>query len=251
MESFKASGILIEELNAGMILKDIDAYILSHVRKQILKSKIADKEIRHLTLKEERVEKEKEELRKILLANTGNVNERGNVFEYKKREIQNTGHGQSASSGNGETKEKVSGHDRESLLAKININPEDLSGKEKLKEKMKQIREEELKRLVALENEKEKELVDKINRENLQKEKDEMRLKEKENLNLEENEISEIMKKRLEEKIESGEKENFNLDKLIKEREDEELLKERNEKKRLAVEEDAEAASADPYRESM
>jgi hypothetical protein len=85
IESFRVSGVTLESLSADMILRDVDAYILSEVRKDILKSKAPNKNIRHLTLKEEREEKAKEELRKILLEKTGNINGRGNIFKYEEK----------------------------------------------------------------------------------------------------------------------------------------------------------------------
>lgn len=141
IESFKASGILLEDFSAGLILKNIDAYILSDIRKQILQSKSdTSKEIRHLTLKQSTEEKEKEELRKILLERTGNLNGKGEILVgYKEREKNNNP--------KKETENKET--NRDSLLAKLNLK--NVSDTDKIKERMAQIKKEEEERLAETE----------------------------------------------------------------------------------------------------
>ncbi|MEN9338659.1 MAG: hypothetical protein RI945_384, partial [Candidatus Parcubacteria bacterium] len=144
IESFKSSGILLEAFSAGLILKNIDAYILRDIRKQILESKIENqKEIRHLTLKENSLEREKEELRKILLERTGNISGKGEpLFQYQKREIKVDPDTKLASREQGQEKVELN---RDSLLAKIHL--QNISDTDKIKERMLQIKKEEEERL--------------------------------------------------------------------------------------------------------
>ncbi len=159
LEAFKNTNILIEEFSIGLILKSIDAYILSDIRKNILKSKDNNKnnlEIRHLTLKQEREEKEKDELRKILLERTGILNGKGEVLiKYKDREIKTNTDGEIKENDDAQKGENNIVN-RDSLLAKINLNT--ISDSEKIKERMLQIKIEEderIKKLQAIEKEKE------------------------------------------------------------------------------------------------
>ena len=252
MESFKASGLTLEDLSANLILKDIEAYILSPIRRRILQGKIANKhkkEMKHLTLGEKKREEEKAELRKILLEKTGNINGRGDVFKYqdhlatqKKSPIQP------------ETKKEKEGNlNRESLLSQINLNLKELSDEEKLKERMERIKQKERERIEQLQQMRKKEAAEKSAREKAQK-------IYRENLNQEErqtegglNQRNEKLVEVLTEKLKGEEKDNFSseLAEIIQEREREEEKKEERLRKSLAEQEEKKRANEDPYRESL
>lgn len=252
IESFKSSGIIIESFTAGMLLKNIDAYILSDIRKQILESKIEKKtEIRHLTLKEQREESEKEELRKILLERTGIASGKGDVLiQYKEREkpiktvIEKEGEEE-------EKKEEIK-INRESLLAKINLH--NVSDSEKIRERMLQIKKEEEERIKKLEFKKDEEAerIAKI------KEKEEEIKRKKE---LEEKEISLAVVEDLKEKLSAHEDEMVDLNELRKQREKEEIELQKSKKPNYYEEalrdeneetdEYIENQNFDPYRESF
>ena len=88
LESFKASGIVLSQIEVINIMNDIDKYILSNVRKQILDDNLKKtKVIKHLTLKEREEAVTTDELRKILLDRTGNLTGQSPIFQYKKTDI--------------------------------------------------------------------------------------------------------------------------------------------------------------------
>lgn len=222
IESFRSSGIILESFSANMIIKNVDTYILSDVRKQVLESKVdTKKEIRHLTLKEKKEVEEKEELRKILLERTGNLTGKGKpIIQYREREVVNEK--------KSEIKEKKEVN-RESLLEKINLK--NISDSEKIKDRMLQIKKEEGLRIERLENKENEER----ERKNKIIEKENEKKKELENSKLavslikidEEKEdpvedISKTFAEKLKEKILSGEGENIDMDTLRKKRAEEE-----------------------------
>lgn len=219
IDSFRSSGILLEPFTAGMILKNIDAYILSDIRKQILEDKIGNnKEIRHLTLKEKTEEKEKEELRKILLERTGNVTGKGEVLvQYKNREIPKKNLESTDNPKKYET-------NRESLLAKINL--QNVSDTEKVKDRMIQIKKEEEERLSRLKARVEGDAKERLGRsqstevEIAPEEKKEEELAPSEEIRAEN--ISKEFARSIEEKLNSNEDEKVNLDILRKQRGEEE-----------------------------
>ena len=242
IESFGASGIILESFSADLILKDIDAYILAPVRKQILRDTISNKNIRHLTLGEEKMEKDKEELRKILLEKTGNVNGRGGVFKYQNplsvpETQRQTG------------LEKIKSVTRESLLGKINLNSVDTTDKDTLKERMGKIKIEEVARIEKLEKLKKEELVNKLSRDNYQKEYMEG-LKNKKEVESLDNTNQELIGS-IKEKLENGESANFDLDNIIRKRELEELEKKQSIAEQISDEEKRGMVDVDPYRESV
>lgn len=148
IESFRSSGIILESFSASMIMKSIDTYILSDIRKQILESKLDEKrEIRHLTLKEKRSEANKEELRKILLEKTGNLDGRGQPFiEYKSRALNKPPIKESTTPKNDFSAEtKKPELNRDALLTKLNLN--NITDTKKMLERMKEIQEAESKRV--------------------------------------------------------------------------------------------------------
>ena len=88
-ESFKMADIAVEKESIENILKNINTYILSNIQKKISQERIENhkSEIKHLTLKEKNFEKEKEELRKILLERTGVLTGTGEtLIQYKNRD---------------------------------------------------------------------------------------------------------------------------------------------------------------------
>ncbi|HPX52329.1 MAG TPA: hypothetical protein PLE26_00885 [Candidatus Paceibacterota bacterium] len=157
IESFRSSGIILEPFTASSILKSIDTYILTEIRKKILESKIENnKEIRHLTLKEKREETQKEELRKILLERTGTITGKGEpLIQYKEREKSAQ---QIVKEEEIKKQEEKKGQEmnRESLLAKINM--QNVSDTDKMRERMAQIRKEEQERLEKVERREKREL---------------------------------------------------------------------------------------------
>jgi len=248
MESFKISGILIEELNIQMILKDIDAYVLAPARKQILESKVTNKNIRHLTLREEREETEREELRKILLENTGNLKGKINTFEYKKIDPGQTGENINNLEN---AKNHSSNHNRESLLSRINIQPGEIIDTAKVKERMRQIRTEEAERLKRLEKSEESEIQTRLARSELEKKKQLELDQQRRDEILEANETSNQVKELVEKNLEENKKNNFDIQKLIQKREKEEEIKEMKNVKKIADQEDQKQTALDPYRESV
>jgi len=247
IESFKASGILLEPFTAGLILKNIDAYILKDIRKQILESKVEEKkEIRHLTLKESAEEREKEELRKILLERTGNLNGKGGpVFQYQKREVKVKDDTKLEARENVYNKNEVT---RDSLLAKINL--QNVSDVEKIKERMQQIKKEEEERIEKLNQKIKKE-------EELRSERDSVAKKEEDSSEILQNTINPDVSKEFAEmlkgKLESHEDEAVDLDKLRKERGEAEAELEKIQEFSNEVNVDYKPItnSQDPYRESF
>lgn len=252
MESFRASGIILESFTAGMLLKNIDIYILSDIRKQILESKIEkNTEIRYLTLKEKREETEKEELRRILLERTGNISGKGEtLIQYKEREIPKI---VEEIKNKEEEKEEEKEFTRDSLLKRINLH--NISDTERIQERLKQIKKEEKKRF---QNSEEKEAF-------VNNEKEEFIKKEEKNLETKEATLAVI--ENIKEKLSNHEDEKTDLNELRKQREqkEKELQKEKNEniyKKVLEkqdflenslneIEENILDENFDPYRESF
>ncbi len=259
IESFRSSGILIESFTAGMIMKNIDAYILSDIRKQVLESKIEEKkEIRHLTLKEKEEAAEKEELRKILLERTGNLNGKNSpIIQYKERELQKPIKNSILEEKEIE-KEKKQEFNRDSLLAKINL--QNVSDIDKIKDRMAQIKKEEDERLERTKSKENKEIerVEKIKE--LSNIKDES---EKENIeNAQENTVnlSKEFADTLKEKLLSKENENADLNFLREKRgiEEVEIQKTKNTAyNRMLLENDeynennVDNENFDPYRETI
>lgn len=257
IESFRSSGILIEPLAAGMVLKNIDAYILSDIRKKILENKIdsAPTEIRHLTLKEQNEEKEKEELRKILLERTGNINGKGKILvQYKNREPEKK---QSQKDENVSTGKEV--FDRESLLQKINM--QNISDSEKIKDRMQQIKKDEDERLKREKNKEKKDEELKENRR--QKEDKEISSQHTDRgTDLPENsevDVSEKFAEVLKGKLDANEDKNTDLDTLRQKRGEIEKVQVAdttysrmlNNAKESKEEESDVAENFDPYRESI
>lgn len=248
IESFKSSGILLEPFTAGMILKNIDTYILSDIRKQILENKIENNtEIRHLTLREKREETEKEELRRILLERTGSINGKGEVLiQYKEREKPKEIKKEEVVAELEPEKKELN---RESLLAKINL--QNISDSEKILERMQQIKKEEAERMkrVEVKEQKEEERIASI------KEKDEAeKMKEKEK----DEELRQAVVDDLKEKLSSNEDENVDLDELRKQREKEEIELQKTKNPNLyeeILQEEGETSELpenyDPYREAF
>ncbi len=257
IESFRSSGILLESFSAGMIMKSIDAYILSDIRKQVLESKIEEKkEIRHLTLKEKKEEAEKEELRKILLERTGNLTNKGvPIIKYKERDISKP---KDIEVNDAALINKKQVMNRESLLERINMK--NISNIDKVKDRMQQIKKEEEERLERVESKKNKEEeriniikekeLEKSGKEEIQKTKE---LKE-ENINL-----SKEFANNLKEKLLSHAGDNTDLDSLREEREKEEIELQKNKNtaysRALSMEngdtENPTNESFDPYRETI
>jgi len=262
IESFRSSGILLEPFSAGMIMKNIDAYILSDIRKQVLESKIKDKkEIRHLTLKEKKEEAEKEELRKILLERTGNITGKGTpIIQYKKREIPEPSNGTKISA---ETRKGE--FTRDSLLAKINL--QNVSDESKIKDRFVEIKKQEDERLEDMkkDEEKEKEEDTSLNKNLTQEEKiEDGKVNAEENDRDEEIDISKEFANALKNKLISHEDEKTDLNSLREERgeEEEELQKSRDTaySRALAKENTGESSQEeqktpdgtfDPYRETI
>ncbi|MDQ1281716.1 MAG: hypothetical protein QG630_67 [Patescibacteria group bacterium] len=239
LESFKISGVAIEISSAESILKNIDTYILSGIRKQVLQEKNGSiREIKHLTLKESNLEKEKAELRKILLERTGVLTGKGaTLIQYKDRAIESLKKEAEKENNNTQVKSlKDSVMNRDSLLAKISIK--DLSDTDKIKERMMQIKAEEEVRLAKLiEEEKAKEGLREKRKELEEKRKVEMEEFNKENeavlveekVKEEENEnISKLLAKELSEKLENNADQEVDLDLLREKRAKEEAEKQKN-----------------------
>ncbi len=229
VESFKSSEVSIDKDSAENILKNIDTYILSDIRKQVLESKNGSRrEIKHLTLKESNYEKEKEELRKILLERTGALTGKGaTLIQYKDRAIESL---QKEAEANGTglpvKSLKDSVVNRDSLLSKMNIK--DLADTEKIKERMMQIKAEEDLRIAKLQEEEKAKEELRLKREELQKKRKEEveefnkenetvlveeKVKEEESVN-----ISKLLAKQLSEKLENNADEEVDLDVLREKR---------------------------------
>lgn len=144
IESFRSSGILLESFTAGMIMKSIDTYILSDIRKQILESKVtSNREIRHLTLKEKKDEEAKEDLRRILLQRTGNISGVGQpLIQYQHRDLKEEKAKQEKLK-QGETDKPVL--NRETLLKKLGLA--DIDNTQKALDRMREIKNTETDRL--------------------------------------------------------------------------------------------------------
>lgn len=263
IESFRSSGIMLEAFTASSILKSIDTYILTEIRKKILESKLENKrEIRHLTLKEKREETEKEELRKILLERTGTLTGKGEpLIQYKEREKTQQQIIREEENKKAEEK-KTQELNRESLLAKINV--QNVSDTDKIKERMAQIKrdeEERMQRVLAKER-KEEDRIEQIRAK--EKEEEEARLefiaesKEREETETFKNEdLSQILVEDLKEKLLANEDQKADLNSLRQQREIEEMEIQKNKnndyyKSTLSEEigED-EDENFDPYRESF
>lgn len=269
VESFKSSGISINKDSAEEILKNIDTYILSAIRKQVLQDKNGSRrEIKHLTLKESNLEKEKEELRKILLERTGTLTGKGaTLIQYKDRAIESLQKEAEAENNNAPVKSlKDSVINRDSLLAKINIK--DVSDSDKIKERMMQIKAEEDARLAKLQEEekakedlrkKREELEEKRKAEieNFNKENEEVLVEEKVKEEVSQN-ISKLLAKELSEKLENKADEEVDLDVLREKRAKEEEIRQKNNvsaySKALSnssIDTSGPGKDFDPYREGM
>ena len=267
--SFQSSGIDIDKDSSQEILNNIDKYILSEIRKQVLQDKNGSrKEIKHLTLKESNLAKEKEELRKILLERTGTLTGKGaTLIQYKDRAIESLKKEAVEKANITEVKSlKDSVVNRDSLLAKMNIK--DFTDSEKIKERMMQIKAEEDTRLVKLEaeekareelREKRKELEEKRKAEieSFNKENEavlvEEKVKEEESQN-----ISKLLAKQLSEKLEKNVDEEVDLDTLREKRAKEEEARQKNTgtaySKAISdssISTDNQIKSFDPYREGL
>lgn len=268
VESFKSSGVTIDKDSAEEILKNIDTYILSGIRKQVLQESGSRREIKHLTLKESNLEKEKAELRKILLERTGILTGKGaTLIQYKDRAIESLQKEEEAENNNTPVKSlKDSIINRDSLLAKINIK--DVSDSDKIKERMMQIKAEEDARLAKLQEEekakedlrkKREELEEKRKAEieNFNKENEEVLVEEKVKEEVSQN-ISKLLAKELSEKLENKADEEVDLDVLREKRAKEEEIRQKNNvsaySKALSnssVDTSGPEKDFDPYREGM
>lgn len=267
IESFKSSNVLIENSAAENILKNIDTYILSGIRKQVLQEANGSrKEIKHLTLKEENLEKEKAELRKILLERTGALTGKGaTLVQYKDRAIESL-QKEEAEKNNKEIKSlKNSVVNRESLLAKVNLK--DVSDTDKIKERMIQIKAEEDARLAKLEAEEKAKQELRKKREELEaKRKAELEQFNKENENVlieekikeEESEnVSKLLAQELSKKLENNIDEEVDLNNLREKRAKEEAANQKNNISLYSKEinntnlEQEVAKDFDPYRENF
>lgn len=268
VESFKSSEILIDKNSAEKILKDIDTYILTDLRKQVLQSKASSvREIKHLTLKEENLEKEKAELRKILLERTGVLNGKGaTLIQYKDRAVESLQKEAEQASGNAPVKSlKESVVNRDSLLAKVNLK--DVIDSDKIKERMMQIKAEEDARLAKMEaEEKAKEELRQKRKELEEKRKAEIENFNKENENVlieekvqeeESQNLSKLLAKQLSEKLENKVDEETDLNTLREKRAKEEVEKQKNEAISYAksISENSTTENVDkdfdPYREGV
>lgn len=241
IESFRSSGIILESFSASMIMKSIDTYILSDIRKQILESKLDEKrEIRHLTLKEKKEESAKEELRKILLEKTGNLDGRGQpLIQYKPRDIPKPEKVNLENSENQKPKPELN---RETLLQKLNL--ENITDTQKALDRMREIKNAEINRLKD-EKVKDEEII----------QKDEVVKANPEDLQTDQ--VSDNLATLLKAKLNNKENETVNLDVLREERglqeAKEEKMKNLKELNRVkdAVEIKKDYAGSDPYRETI
>ncbi len=227
IESFRSSGMVLEPFTASSILKSIDTYILTEIRKKILESKIdTTREIRHLTLKEQREETQKEELRKILLERTGTITGKGEpLIQYKEREKTS----QQIKKEEEEKKvkeEKTQEMNRDSLLAKINM--QNISDTDKIRDRMTQIKKEEEDRLARVDAKERRELeriaeIRKIEEKYEAERVAELEEEKREALKEEEKDATQAIIENLKEKLEAHEDETVNLDSLRRQREEEEI----------------------------
>ncbi len=130
LEGFRNLNMQIEDFTINMIVKDIDTYILSDVKKLILEEerKKEESQIKKVEVVAEKVDSRKEELRKMLLESTGNTTKK--IENNYKKPI---------------NEEKVT---RESLLENISIDkPLNLQNVE---ERMQEIAKEEKERLASI-----------------------------------------------------------------------------------------------------
>ena len=130
IEGFRNLNMQIEDFTINMIVKDIDTYILSDVKKLILEEerKKEESQIKKVEVVAEKVDSRKEELRKMLLESTGNTTKK--IENNYKKPI---------------NEEKVT---RESLLENISIDkPLNLQNVE---ERMQEIAKEEKERLASI-----------------------------------------------------------------------------------------------------
>lgn len=130
LEGFRNLNMQIEDFTINMIVKDIDTYILSDVKKLILEEerKKEESQIKKVEVVAEKVDSRKEELRKMLLESTGNTTKK--IENNYKKPI---------------NEEKVT---RESLLENISIDkPLNLQNVE---ERMREIAKEEKERLASI-----------------------------------------------------------------------------------------------------
>lgn len=268
VESFKSSGISINKESSEEILKNIETYILSEIRKQVLKESGSRREIKHLTLKESNLEKEKAELRKILLERTGALTGKGaTLIQYKDRAIESLQKEAEAANNNAPVKSlKDSIVNRDSLLAKINIK--DLSDTDKVKERMMQIKAEEDARLAKLEaeekakedlREKRRELEEKRKAEveNFNKENEAVLVEEKAEEEVSQN-LSKLLAKQLSEKLEKNDDEGVDLNMLREKRAKEEAEKKKNDANSYSKamsnsfsDKNGQEKDFDPYREGV
>ena len=268
VESFKSSEVSIDKDSAENILKNIDTYILSDIRKQVLQNKNGSRrEIKHLTLKESNYEKEKEELRKILLERTGALTGKGaTLIQYKDRAIESLKKEALENGGGVPIKSlKDSVVNRDSLLSKMNIK--DFTDTEKIKERMMQIKAEEDLRLAKLQEEEKAREELRLKREELQKKRKEEieefnkenetvlveeKVQEEESVNL-----SKLLAKQLSEKLENNADEEVDLDVLREKRAREEADIQKNNESNYSKEMSSAMSTSvidrgfDAYRESF
>lgn len=265
IESFRSSGIVLESFTASSILKSIDSYILTDIRKKILESKLENKrEIRHLTLKEKREEFEKEELRKILLERTGTISGKGKILiQYKERENTSGQTVKEIDQKNIEDSKKQE-MNRESLLAKINM--QNISDTDKIRERMAQIKKEEDGRIqrVLVKEKNEEERVSEIknkeseqDRETASPKIENREVSKEENSSFKDEEMRQVLIENLKEKLLSNEDEKVDLNILRQDREKEEvqIQKAKNNdfyKNSMAQDfEEPDSSNFDPYREGF
>lgn len=268
IQSFKDANIAVDNETISNIIKNIDTYILSGIRKEVSKEKNnSTREIKHMTLKEANYEKEKEELRKILLERTGTLTGKGEaLIQYKNRDSikEEEGIKEEESKKEKEIKSiKSSIVNRDSLLAKANIK--DLDDVGKIKERMMQIKAEEDARLLKLQAEekakedlrqKRKELEEKrkIEMETFNKENEialvEDQVKEEESQN-----ISKLLAQELKERIENNTDDEVDLNALREKRaREEEVLQKKKAmsySNNISSENNTVDEAFDPYRENM
>ncbi len=237
IESFRSSGILLESFTAGMIMKSIDTYILSDIRKKILESKVdSNREIRHLTLKEKRDETAKEDLRKILLEKTGNISGAGQpLIQYQHRDLSQEKKVAQVKL----EKESKPELNRETLLSKLGLV--DITDTQKALDRMREIKKAEENRIENIKN---------PSNSNQASDLDEtIDAKEKLGNN---NETSNNLASILQNKLNRKEDENTNLDNLREQRGIKEAEIEKNKNTfNFNTTENNYTESTDPYRETI
>ncbi len=258
LESLKTSNIKIEDNITEMILKDIDSYILSEIRKQLLSNKEKNNiEIRHITLKNKNDEKEKEELRKILLERTGTLSGKGSVLiQYKERE--NPVNNMSDKKTEIETEEKPKQEmNRATLLEKMNIK--NISDSNMIKDRFVQIQKEEKLRLAREEakRKEEEERLQRIRQIKNEKEKiiiEDSKIKKEEEIAEEELDLSKTFADTLKQKLSIHEDKRIDLNALREERGKKEIPTQQNNsdlyKYSMQTEEENNEI-LDPYREDI